>query len=64
MLAEKKCHASLAEDFVQLLDTIITYLMITKEIVKEFVWPEDAKLTSLIWCWLCFVYISAVEVPV
>ena len=32
----KKCHASLVEDFLQLLDKIITYLMIPKEIVKEF----------------------------
>ena len=48
MLAEKKCHASLAEDFVQLLDTLITFLMIPKEIVKEFVRSENAKLTSLI----------------
>jgi len=33
----KKCHTSLVENFLQLLDMIITYLMIPKESVKEFV---------------------------
>jgi len=34
---KKECHASLVEDFFQLLDMIITYLMIPKESVKQFV---------------------------
>jgi len=33
----KTCHASLAEEFLQLLDMIITFRMVPKEFVKKCV---------------------------
>ena len=58
---QKKCHASLADECLQLLDMIIIYLMTLKEFVKEFVWADT--LFGLVWntfVW-CSIHFTGVK---
>ena len=58
---QKKCHASLADECLQLLDMIIIYLMTLKKFVKEFVWADT--LFGLVWntfVW-CSIHFTGVK---